>query len=30
MDRHATTLLAMRAGLRYRCGSTQSIAMHLD
>ena len=29
-DRHATTLLAMRPGLCYRRGSTQSIAMHLD
>ena len=29
-DRHATTLLAMRAVLRYRRGLTQSIAMHLD
>ena len=29
-DRHATTPLAIRAGLRYRRGSTQSIAMHLD
>ena len=29
-DRHATTPLAIRAGLRYRRGLTQSIAMHLD
>ena len=29
-DRHATTPWAIRAGLRYRRGLTQSIAMHLD
>ena len=29
-DRHATTPWAIRAGLRYRRGWTQSIAMHLD